>query len=205
MALLSFFAGEGANINNISGSGIGFYGDSGFGYSIPVGSFNGRSFITDSTGTAQGPEVDNNKFAGAGTVIVGQAGSGINLRQLPNYLSTLNIRFTHTSAVQVQNAKLYGYDRSNKTNAPSGVDLYAAQIIHPDLTQVMNGSGSATWVNIKGSGTILALTSGPGVSGLSPNGPGTTAAQHDWYVALSATPTSVGAKEFGSWMELEYL
>jgi hypothetical protein len=84
MALLEFLAGEGSTINNLSGSGLGFYGDAGFGYSIPVNSFNGRTFITDSTGTAQGPEVDNNRYAGVSTVIVGQAGSGINLRQLPN-------------------------------------------------------------------------------------------------------------------------
>lgn len=205
MALTEFYAGEGSNINNLAGSGLGFYGDAGFGYSVPVGFYNGRTFITDSTGTAQGPEVDNNKYAGASTVILGQAGSGINLRQLPNYLSTVNIRFTHTSPVQVQNVKLYGYDRVNQANSPSGVNLMAAQIIHPDTTQVMNGSGTAAWANIKGLTTTLTLTSGPGTSGLSPNGPGTTDSRHDWYVALSASPQSVGAKEFGLYMELEYL
>ena len=205
MALVEFYAGEGTNINNLSGSGLGFYGDSGFGYSIPVGAFNGRTFITDSTGTAQGPETDNNKYGGASTVIIGQAGSGVNLRQLPNYLSTLNIRFTHNSAVQVQNARIYGFDRVNKNNAPSGANLYAAQIIHPDTTQVLNGSGSTTWVNVKGSGTTMPLTSGPGTSGLSPNGPSTIDVRHDWYVALTASPATVGAKEFGLWMELEYL
>ena len=205
MALVEFYAGEGSNIANLSGSGLGFYGDAGFGYSVPVGFYNGRTFITDSTGTAQGPEVDNNKYAGASTVIVGQAGSGINLRQLPNYLATLNIRFTNATPVQVQNVRVYGYDRVNQANSPSGVNLMAAQIIHADNTQVMNGSGTAAWANIKGSTTTLSLTSGPGTSGFSPNGPGTTDARHDWYLALSASPQSVGAKEFGLYMELEYL
>lgn len=205
MALIQFYAGEGNNIANLSGSGLGFYGDAGFGYSVPVGLYNGRTFITDSTGTAQGPEVDNNKYAGASTVIVGQAGSGINLRQLPNYLSTVNIRFTHATPVQVQNAKVYGFDRVNQNNNPSGVNLMAAQIIHPDTTQVMNGSGTAAWVNIKGSTTTLPITSGPGTSGLSPNGIGTVDSRHDWFLSLSASPQSVGAKEFGLFMELEYL
>lgn len=205
MAEITFWAGEGTNIANLSGSGLGFYSDSGFGYSVPVGVYNGRTFITDSTGTARGPEVDNNKFAGVSTVIIGQAGSGINLRQLPNYQSTLNVRFSHTSPVQVQNAKVYGYDRVSKNNNPSGVNLYAAQIIHPDVTQVMNGSGSASWTNLKGSGTLLNLSASPGISGFSPNGPGTVDSRHDWFLSLSATPASVGAKEFGLWMELEYL
>src|SRR4051812_22609336 len=110
MATIEFYAGEGNNINALSGSGIGFFGDSGFGYSIPVGSYNGRTFITDSTGTAQGPEADNCKYLSSGTVIYGQTGSGIALRQLPNYQASLNVRFTHTAPALVQNVFIYGYD-----------------------------------------------------------------------------------------------
>jgi hypothetical protein len=205
MALIEFYGGEGTNINNLSGSGIGFYGDSGFGYSVPVGSFNGRSFITDSTGTQQGPEVDNCKYVSSGTVILGQTGSGINLKQIPNYLSTLNIRFTHGSNALTQNAKVYGYDRSNKNNSPSGVVLYAAQVIHPSTVQTLTGSGSATWTSLLGSTATLSLSSGPGTSGLSPNGASTSDTRHDWYLALSAGPTTVGAKEFAAWFEMEYL
>jgi hypothetical protein len=205
MPSIDFYAGENNNINNLAGSGLGFYGDSGFGYSIAVGSYNGRTFITDSTGTAQGPEADNCKYLNTSGVIVGQTGSGINLLALPNYLASLNIRFTHSSAVKIQNAKIYAYDRVNKNNNPSGVTLYAAEIIHPSTTQSATGSGDSTWINVKGSGTTLSLVNSPGVSGLSPSGANTSQSQHDWYVALSATPTSVGAKEFALWMELEYL
>lgn len=205
MASVDFYAGEGSAIANLSGSGLGFYSDSGFGYSIAVGSYNGRTFITDSTGTAQGPEVDNNKYLTSSTVVYGQTGSGINLRALPNYLSTLNIRFTHASAVQLQNIKLYGYDRVSKNNSPSGVTFYAAQIIHPDTTQTVNGSGSTSWVLMNGSGSTLSCTAGPGTSGLSPNGTGTTDSRHDIYVALTASPNTVGAKEFGLFFEAEYI
>src|SRR5688500_1345723 len=135
MALLEFYAGEGNNINNLAGSGLGFYGANGFGYSIPIGSFNGRTFITDSTGTEEGPEVDNCRYATSTTVVVGQEGTGILLTQLPNYLATLNIRFTHGSAVQVENAKVYGFDRVNKLNNPSGVNLYVADVVHPPTVQ----------------------------------------------------------------------
>lgn len=205
MASIDFYAGENNNINNLAGSGIGFYGDGGFGYSVAVGSYNGRSFITDSTGTSQGPEVDNCKYLNTSGVIVGQTGSGIHLLALPNYLATLNVRFSHSSNVKVQNAKAYCYDRVSKNNNPSGVNLYAAEIIHPNAVQTITGSGDANWSNIKGSGTTLSLVDSPGISGLSPNGPNTSEAQHDWYLALTASPTSVGAKEFALWIELEYL
>ena len=206
MATIEFYAGEGNQIYNASSSGLGFYADAGFSYSVPVGSYQGRTFITDSTGTSQGPEVDNCKYLNTSGVIVGQTGSGIHLKQLPNYLATLNIRFTHSTSVQVQNVYLYGCDRSgNKNNAPSGVTLYGASIIHPDTTQVMNGSGSNSWTWLNGSGSTLNLVASPGVSGLSPNGTGTSASRHDWYVALTATPTSVGSKEFQLALTLEYL
>ncbi len=206
MASVDFYAGENNNIANLSGSGIGFYGDGGFGYSIPVGSYNGRSFITDSTGTSQGPEVDNCKYLTSSTTILGQAGSGINLLAVPNYLATLNARFTHGSAVQLHNIKAYGYDRTSKNNPPSGVQFYAAQIIHPTTTQVVNGSGSAAWVLMNGSGSYITCTSGPGTSGLSPNGTGTTDSRHDLYFAMTASPLSVGSKDkFGFYLECEYI
>jgi hypothetical protein len=205
MATISFIAGENNTVNHLSGSGLGFYHGNGFGYSVAVGSYNGRTFITDSTGTALGPEADNNQYLNTSGVIVGQTGSGINLLALPNYQSTLNIRFTHTSAVKVQNAKLYIYDGVNKNNDPSGVTVKSAQVIHPATTQNLTGSGNANWVTVGGSGSVLSLANSPGASGYSPNGSNTTDNTHDWFVALSCTPTSVGAKSFAAWMELEYL
>jgi hypothetical protein len=40
----------------------------------------------------------------------------------------------------------------------------------------------------------MPLVASPGTSGFSPNGVGTIDTQHDWYVALSASPDSVGSK-----------
>jgi hypothetical protein len=100
---------------------------------------------------------------------------------------------------------MYAYDRSNKNNNPSGVTVYAAEIIHPNNNQDFSGSGSANWINIFGSGSVLTLSNGPGTSGLHINGPNTSSARHDWYIAISASPNTVGSKEFGSYYELEYL
>jgi len=205
MATIEFWGRDSIQAHNTGASGIGFYGDGGFGVSVAVGSHQGRTFITDSTGTAEGPELNNTKYASSSGVFIGTSGNANLLLELPNYLSTLNLRFTNGSAVKTQNVKAYGYDRVSKNNDPSGVTLQAAEVIHPNTVQDLSGSGDASWTSIAGSGSVLSLVSSPGISGLSPNGTNTTDVRHDWFVALSASPDSVGAKEFALWFELEYL
>lgn len=204
-ATIGFFAGEDFEINDLEGSGLGFYGP-GFGVSVPVGGYQNRTFITDSTGAVEGAEVDNVQFYNASSGIVGQTGSGIPLTAIPNYLATLNIRFTNDIAVKTQNAKLIIYDRSSIVNPPSGVTCKVASIIHPDIVQNDNGSGSSTWATPSGSANALSLAASPGTSGLSPSGPNTVDTQHDWFVAISASPDSIGSKTlFSLYVSLEYL
>jgi len=203
-ATINFYAGEDFLIGATAGSGLGFY-SSGFGYSVPVGSYQSRTYITNSTGTAQGSEVDNTKFSNSTTVIIGQAGSGISLTSLPNYQSTLNLRFTNDTPITVQNAEFRVYDGVGINNNPSGLTFYSCDIIHPNTIQGPTGSGITTWTQVYGSGSILSLVDSPGTSGLSPNGPSTSSTRHDWYVALSCSPSSVGSKTFSGYLSLEYL
>lgn len=205
-ANIAFFTGAGNNqINNISGSGLGFYGTNGFGYSIPIGSYQGRSFITDSTGTLMGPEGSNIEYLTSSTAIIGQAGSGVNLLCVPNYLATLNIHFTNNSAVQTQNVKFYAYDRASTNNFPSGVTMQVAQVIHPTQTQLTNGSGNSTWTNLSSGTNVMSFIGGAGLSGLSPNGTLTSDTTHDFYANISCSPQTVGAKTFALSFSLEYL
>ena len=205
MAAINFFAGENFVINDLSGSGLGFFGG-GFGFSVEVGAWQDATFITSANGTSQGPQVDNIKFLNAGSGIINTAGSGIGLTSIPNYQGTLNIRFTHSSAVKTQNAKLRIYDRSNIINAASGVTTKVAELIHPDIIQNNNGSGDTTWNTPAGSAVIMDLVASPGMSGQRPNGSETSADRHDWYTAISASPDSIGAKTlYGLYVELEYL
>jgi hypothetical protein len=206
MALISFLAGENFTINNLNGSGIGFYGAAGFGATVNVGEYQGRSFITNSAGTAQGPEVDNVKFLNAGSGILGQTGSGIALTAIPNYQATLNVRFTDASTVATQNVSMRIFDRADINNDPSGVTCKVAEIIHPGITQTNDGSGDIAWVTPHGSGVTVPFIDSPGISGLRPDGPNTTDVQHDWYAAIAASPDSVGSKtQFGLYFTLEYL
>lgn len=217
MASIDFYAGNSAFvINNLSGSGLGFYGG-GFGFSVAVASYQDTTFITNGAGTSQGPQVNNIKWMNIGSGIVNSASSGLPLTSIPNYLATLNVRFTHTVAVKTQNAKLRIYDRAAINNPASGVTTKVAQLIHPDTIANNNGSGDSIWVGtatnvqtgtatVGGSGIVVSLVASPGPSGTSVNGPSTTTTQHDWYVAISASPDSIGSKTlYGLYVELEYL
>lgn len=205
MATIRFYAGENFGIDDLAGSGLGFYGG-GFGFSVEVGAWQDTTFITDGNGTSEGPQCDNIKWLNAQSGIINGASSGVHLTAIPNYLATLNIRFTHSSAIKTQNAKLRIYDRSNINNPASGVTTKVAELIHPDIIQNNNGSGDTSWNTPAGSAVIMDLVASPGMSGQRPNGASTTADRHDWYTAISASPDSVGAKTlYGLYVELEYL
>lgn len=203
MASINFYA----NDINLNGSGLGFYGN-GFGVSVNVAEYQETTFITNSNGTAQGAQVNNIRYQNVNSGIINSASSGVWLTQIPNYLSTLNVRFEHGSAVKVQNSKLYIYDRSNINNDPSGVTQKVAEIIHPDLVQNNNGSGDTAWQTVHGSAVILSLAPSPGISGLyAGNGSNSTRSdtRHDWFAALSASPDSIGSKLYGLYVTTEYL
>lgn len=205
MALIQFYAGEGDTIYDLSASGLGFYGDAGFAASVQVGAWQGRTYITNADGSAQGPEADNVKYLNPGSGILGQVGSGLLLRTIPNHQSTLNVRFTHDTPVRVQNGEIRIFDRNLPATRPaSGVTTKTAEIIHPGRTQVNNGSGDTTWRTPGGTGVVQPLTPSPGMSGLFPNGPAVL--RHDWYMAISASPDTIGSKtQYGLYAQLEYL
>ena len=101
-------------INHGAGSGIGFYGST-YGISVPIGSQQDSTWVTNSNGTAtDNYQLHNTKMATVGSASVSGTVSSngltaINLANLPNYLAPLNIRFTHTEAVRAQNCKPVSY------------------------------------------------------------------------------------------------
>ncbi len=207
-ANISFYAGIN-QIQNLSGSGLGFYGSSGFGASVQVGSWQGKTYITSSAGTSLGPEGNNIQYQNSASGIINGASSGIAVTAIPNYQASLNIRFQYDSAVKVQNATLYIYDRTSINNGASGVTTKVAELIHPTTTQVNNGSGDTSWQTPNGSGVTVSLAPSPGVSGIyAGNGSNSlwTDNTHDWYIAISQSPDSVGSKVLNAlFLSLEYL
>ncbi|NDA63422.1 MAG: hypothetical protein EBX50_15490 [Chitinophagia bacterium] len=239
MAELKFYAnikdqntGDGELINHAAGSGIGFYGSS-FGVSVPIGSRQTTTYVTNSIGTNQGSQLNNTMWASSGnsvtpgTVRVNNTNI-INLDNLPNYLCPLNIRFTHPTPVRVQNCKLRIFDRNNINNQASGVATYVYEARHPSTSQLVSslshrGRSPYSWYEFDptdGQVDPMDFTSSPGASGKNTNSQdaGTSLGQmttdgsqhqsmrHDWYVALSSEPITVGSKtQYGLYFTLEYL
>jgi hypothetical protein len=235
MASISFYAnilnGSPTIINHGAGSGLGFYGLS-FGASVPVGSQQNTTFVTNSNGISQGSQLNNTAMVSAGTESVAgtvsiNGNTAINNNNLPNYLCPLNIRFSHNEAVRVQNCKLRIFDRANINNSASGVTTYVYEARHPSSVQTVDnlslkGRASDNWVEFDSvtSPTDMVFTSSPGMSGLNTNSSDTDSAlgytttngvthsdtQHDWYVALSSEPETIGSKtQYGLYFSVEYL
>ena len=209
MASISFYA-NGALIP--TGSGLGFYGDAGFGSSVTVGAYQGSTFVTNSTGSTQGAAGDNIKYHNVGSGLLSVSGTGIGIDAIPYSAATLQVRFDHSSEVRAENAELRVYDRTNINNSAVGVTTQAAEIVHPWLTEAPSTEGSGVndgrWYSIGGSGSILSLSPSPGPTGVFVgNGTSThTSSIHDWYVGLSASPDSIGSKTaYGLYVSLEYL
>jgi hypothetical protein len=212
MATITFYADSGLGGDfdvDMAGSGLGFYGSGGFGASVAVGAYQENTYVTDANGAAQGPQVNNVKWTHANSGEL-SGSTNLNLKDIPNAQASLNIRFTHTSSVQVQNAELRIYDRVSITAGASGVTTKAYETLHPSPLQTgLLGSGGTSWSTPAGSGSTVSLAQCPGTSGLyAENGSTSTYSdtQHDWYVCLSARPDSIGSKtQYGLYMSLEYL
>lgn len=220
-----------SGINHGAGSGLGFYG-AGYGISVPVGQYQDSTWVTNGNGTATDQyQLNNTKYADSGTVSY-NGGTAIQNFNMPNYYAPLNIRFTHTEAVRVQNCKLRIFDRNDISKQASGVTTKVYEVRHP------NGSTSASGLAFRGDsshnwktfdpeeGMIdAAFVSSPGMSGLNTSagdtlptgeygfynyftkeGSAHQSTRHDWYVGLSASPDSIGSKtSYGLYFTCEYL
>lgn len=231
MADIKFYAnikdaqGDGELINHAAGSGLGFYGN-GFGISVPIGSQQTTTFVTNSTGSNQGSRLNNTSRAASGTVSI-NAAAAINLDNLPNYLCPLNIRFTHSEAVKVQNCKLRIFDRNNIANHASGVVTYVFESRHPATSEGVSNlnhriSAANLWHEFDSTEPMadMLFTSSPGASGKNTNVNDTnvalgyaaqggslhTSVRHDWYSAVSSEPVTIGSKtQYGLYFSVEYL
>ena len=214
-------------IDHTAGSGLGFYGSS-FGASVPIGSQQTSTFVTNSTGTTQASQLNNTAKTSATGVMVNTV-SGVTLETLCNHQCPLNIRFTSDVAYKVQNCKLRIFDRSSIENNATGVTTNVYEASHPSLTNTVanldfhGGAKSTNWVEFTSGVTMadMSFTSSPGMSGRNTSagdtdqagkawdtnqGAAHTALRHDWYVALSSSPVTVGSKtQYGLYFTVEYL
>ncbi|MFA5768356.1 MAG: hypothetical protein WC871_02310 [Bacteroidales bacterium] len=148
-----------------------------FDSAITVSSYNDSTHVESSVGAndSDGNTPNNVKFISAtgGTGGDSQAdwGDGTeDLDAITDAECTLKITFAHTSAVAVSSHIFYAYDGSTTTEVPTGVTFYAAE------------QADANWTNAEGSAAALTVTDSA------------SAESHDFYIAVSASPESVGDK-----------
>lgn len=192
---VEWYGGDGANQILPAESGdndtLGFFG-AGFGFSIRVGEYNNTSYVTNDDGTTNHGQVPNLKWANSSGAYVASELTATELLNIDNSEATLRIKLETDSAVQTQNTSFRAFDRSNINNNPSGVTVYACEIIKPSPT--VRGSGDTSWTQIAGSGSTLSMADQTTETGV-----------HYFYVGLSVTPTSIGEKLFGLYWESEFL
>ncbi len=212
-AAVDFFGGLGGEASGVdlAGSGIGFYGAS-FNSSVQVGQYQDTSFITTSNGSVEGPQVDNNKYQGNVSGVSNNADTVIHISGLPLESGTVNVRFTNDAEVNTQNGEARIFDRTSIDDGASGVTTQVAQLVQGGSgVEPTTGAaqtwdvGEDGWQALDGSGTLMVLLNNPGSGGAGPSG-ASTDTRHDWYLCISATPTSIGSKTlFGLFIQLEFL
>lgn len=142
-----------------------------FGGSITVGSYNDSTHVRSSGGSddSSANTPNNVKYIASGT---GDWGDGTeSLTAITDAEATLKITVAYDSSITVTGITFYAYDGTTPANAPSGMNFYAAE------------SGDSAWTQAHGSGSALAIDNSS-----------TPATSHDFYVLVSASPTSVGTK-----------
>ena len=233
-------------LDHTAGSGIGFFGNA-FGVPVALGDSQSSTWVTTEDGSGKGRQLNNNEYVTEGTsttpgtaLINGQG--PINLNKIPNYLSTLNIRFEHDVAVIASQPKIYIWDRQSITNHAVDVITYVYEVRHPtpieDDPNLSHRASTATnvWTvfeDDQGEPQAMPLTNSPGPSGLNTsvadatqgtafhsyltntlgldpadynNGSTGEYLRHDWYVAISSSPTDIGQKtEYGLYFTVDYL
>lgn len=145
---------------NLGGSGLGFYG-SAFGSSVQIGSYQSKTFITNSNGTTNGGNAHNVQFTAAASGKPDTITSGIPLSKLNGYHRTLDIHFDHSTPVNVQNVQLRIYDRVNINYPASGVNTKVAELVN------FNGQTYTQWLSTPGDANVAtdAVGSNPFGSG----------------------------------------
>ena len=220
----TFLAGEGFTLTtyssgSLAGNGLGFYNATGFGGPVPIGQWQSRTYIVDPSGLSQIAEADNCKYVNPTGVTLGQTGTLLGLASIPNYQSTVTVRATFDTPVKTTNARLYvfdGIDASNLTAPPVGVRTAVYEVSHLSTSQTPVGSGGPGTPTISGShGWIICepsvapsgipCTASPGSGGARPSGANTVDTVHDWFFALSASPTSAGSKRWGLAFTYDYV
>lgn len=162
---------QGTTPTTIEATDIVQFAGSTFGSAITVGAYNDTTHVESSVGandsSANTPH--NNKYLTSNTVSLNGAGS-TSLNAASTAACALKINFSDAASVTTTGHIFYAYDGTTPATAPTGVTFYAAE------------QGDANWTNAEGSAAGVTVTDD------------TAATSHDYFLLISASPESVGAK-----------
>ena len=182
MALVQDWKLQGTTATTIDATDSIAFSNGTFGQPIQVGSYNDKTHVRTSGGTDKSASNSphNTKYLTSTTMSL-NGGASANLSTLTTANSPLKITVSESVNITVTGVKMYAYDGTTTTNAPSGMNVYLAE------------QGDTAWVQAHGSGSALEL-----------DDHSTAATSHDFYVAISASPTSVGVKSANK-LRLEFV
>ncbi len=168
-----------------------FAGAGGFGTAILVNSWNDTTHVESSVGAddSSGNDPHNSKFisqaggTGGDSQVSINGGATQDLDAVADANCPLKITFADPSSIAITDHIFYAYDGSTPATGPTGVNFKAAE------------QGDANWTDAEGSGAALALA-----DSLTP------ATSHDFFLLISASPSSIGEKtDFVLRDELTYM
>lgn len=172
MSLVQTWALQGTTATTIDATDSIQFSDGTFDNPIQVSSYNDGTHVRSSTGTddSSANTPNNNKYIDSTHISINSGASEL-LSGMTTAEAALKITISESVEITVTDIKMYAYDGTTTTNAPSGMTVQLAE------------QGDTTWVQAHGSASALTL------------GDHTTpATSHDFYVAISASPSSVGVK-----------
>lgn len=179
MALTQTWVLQGVTPTTIDATDSIAFSDGTFGNPIIVGSYNDgthvRSNAAANDSSANTP--NNVKFisqsGGTGGDSQADWGDGTeDLDAMTTAEATLKLTVAYDSNITISSAIMYAYDGTTPATAPTGMDVYLAE------------QADTNWTNADGSAAALAL-----------GDKSTPATSHDYYIAVSTKPTTVGVKD----------
>jgi hypothetical protein len=169
---------------------IGFYGAS-YGDKVAVSAYQSSTHISGASGDACLTNHNRNvKYLDGTHMDAGSGSEVLNDSNLVSSETTLRIYLNHGSAVATQNGRFYCYNGSAVSTYSTDIQVWGFE----------QGIGASAWVSINNGSSTGGDNSGQRLD----IGNKTAATDNYWYVAVSCSPLSVGAKTsyaFGSSLE----
>ena len=167
-----------------AGNLIGFYGTTTYDTKVAVGAYDVGMHLRTSSGVDTDACAANHmtgiQYVASGTCQVN--GGGVVALNTVTTLQSVQINFTDgATSISTELGKFWAYDGSVDANAPVGVTAQGAE------------QGNSTWTACGGSAAAVTLAD----QGANIN--------HNFYVIMSASPTSIGSKTSFAWkISLDY-